>query len=152
VADREHVICVYNDCSGNNGQTKARTLYTQPDTWGPCVPVTDPSYNSYGNDHLAISSDGLVHAALLMDHRDCRYNVYYAYTTDHGATWSEHERVNDDTTGHKLNPDIGADSAGHVYLVWEDGRAGSNGVWFSTNNPAWVIEGPAPSAPHTAFH
>jgi hypothetical protein len=35
-------------------------------------------------------------------------------------------------------------------LVWEDGRVINPGVWFSTNNPAGVTEGPAPSARRAA--
>jgi hypothetical protein len=109
VADRAHVICDYNDDSRDNLQTKARTLYTPPDTWGPCTPVTDPSFDSYYHGSLAISADGLVHAALMMFYPAGRYDIYCAYSTDHGVTWSGRERVNDDTTGDKWNPDIGAE-------------------------------------------
>jgi len=67
----------------------------------------------------------------MMNRNDGRYDIYHAYSTDHGVTWSTPERINDDKTGEKRNPDIGADSAGYAYIVWEDGR----GIWFSTNNP-----------------
>ena len=134
VADAQHIICDYNcDHGGSNLLTEARTLFPC-DTWGPCRPVTDPSYNSYLCSALAISADGRIHTALMMNYRDGRYDACYAYSTDHGATWSRHERVNDDTTGDEFYPAIAADSAGHAYLVWEDGRQISPGIWFSTNN------------------
>jgi hypothetical protein len=79
----------------------------------------------------------------MMNYRDGRYDACYAYSTDHGVTWFRHERVNDDTTGDEFYPDIAADSAGHAYLVWEDGRQSSPGIWFSTNN--W-----SPNAEHPA--
>ena len=72
----------------------------------------------------------------MMNHNDGRYDIYHAYSTDHGATWSAPERVNDDKTGDKWNPDIGVDTAGYAYIVWQDGRASNPGIWFSTNNPA----------------
>jgi hypothetical protein len=143
VSDREHVICDYTNDHLDNELTKARTLYTPQDTWGPCRPITDPSYNSYYSGPLAISADGRVHAALMMNYRDGRYDTYYSYSTDHGATWSRCELVNDDTTGDKWSPTIAADDAGHAYLVWEDGRESSPGIWFSTNN--W-----SPNAEHPA--
>jgi hypothetical protein len=143
VCDRAHVICDYNNDHQNNQLTRARTLYTPPDTWGACKTITDPSYNSYYSGPLAISANGRVHAALLMNYRDGRYDIYYSYSTDHGATWSRHERVNDDTTDDKWSPAVAADSAGHAYLVWEDGRESGPGIWFSTNN--W-----SPNAEHPA--
>ena len=145
VADRTHVICDYSDDDADNILTKARTLYTPPDTWGPCKLVTGPSYNSYYSGPLAISADGRVHAALMMNCRDGRYDTYYSYSTDHGATWSPHERVNDDTTGDEWYPAIAADSAGHAYLVWEDGRQSGPGIWFSTNN--WTPNAKHPAVP-----
>jgi hypothetical protein len=145
VADRAHVICDYNDDSRENCVTKARTLCTPPDTWGPCNPVTDSSFNSYYCGALAISADGRVHTALMMNYRDGRYDVYSACSMDHGATWSGSERVNDDTTGDKYYPDIAADSAGHAYLVWKDGRESCPGIWFSTDN--WSPNARHPTQP-----
>jgi len=143
VADEQYIICDYTDNYANNGVTKARTLYTSPDTWGPCKAITDPSYNSYYSGPLAISADGRVHSALMMNYRDGRYDACYAYSTDHGVSWSRPERVNDDTTDDKFYPVVAVDSAGHAYLVWEDGRESGPGVWFSTNN--W-----SPNAQHPA--
>jgi hypothetical protein len=146
VADAQHVICDYNgDNGGDDAQTQARTLYTTPDTWGPRRPVTDRSYNSYYCGALAISPDGWVHTALMMNYHDGRYDACHAVSTDHGATWSRHERVNDDTTEDKFYPDIAADSAGHVYMVWLDYRSGDGEIWFSTNN--WSPNAEHPEQP-----
>ena len=134
VADREHVICGYIG-GYENGVTRTRTLYTTPDTWGQCKNVTDGSHNSYWVA-LAMSASGRVHAAQMMNRNDGNYGIYYAYSTDHGATWCAPERIDDDRTEDKCYPDIGADSVGYAYIVWEDWRAGNPGVWFSTNNPA----------------
>jgi hypothetical protein len=131
VADPQHVICDYSD----GFISEARTLFTQPDTWGrPCSVST--SYLL--SNKLAVSADGRVHMTLLSDDSIC-YLVYYSYSYDHGVAWSDRELVTDDTTG-KWRPDIGADSAGNVYLVWEDKRSRHDEVWFSTNNPAGIAE------------
>jgi hypothetical protein len=134
VADAQHVVCDYTD---NGSITEARTLYTQPDTWG----VPHFIGTSYANGaKLAISADGRVHTALMARHGGEPFLSFYALSSDHGVTWSEPELVNDDTTADRWDPDIAADSAGHANVVWEvDGGE----VWFSTNNPAAIAEQPS---------
>ena len=132
VADAQHVICDYSE----GRITEARTLYTQPDTWGGPHFV---SWSYYNGTKLAISADGRVHTALLSNDTIC-YLIYYAYSSDHGASWSDRELVNDDTTEGKWGPDIAADSAGNVYVVWQDSRNGRDEIWFSTRNPAGIAD------------
>jgi hypothetical protein len=131
VADAQHIICSY---TGDNAEV--RTLYAQPDTWGA------PHFvgNSYRGPKLATSADVRVHTALMARNNKGPYHTYYAFSSDHGVSWSEPELVNDDTTAAAYDPDIGADSAGHVYIVWRDLRYGQ--LWFATNNPAAVAEAP----------
>jgi hypothetical protein len=146
VADAQHVVCDYTGNSELSGQevTEARTFYTPPDTWGNPFRVTDLDtlYDSYYNGaELAISADGRVHTALMI----CRttsghYRTYYAFSSDHGVSWSERVPVNDDSTAESWDPDIAADSAGYVYVVWQDWRSGSGRIWFATNSPAGIAE------------
>ena len=135
IADRAHVICDYHGYD-----IAARTLYTQPDTWGsPCHIFS----SNYHGGKLAISADGRVHTALMAYDSVCgRYLTLYTFSSDHGVSWSEPEPVNDDSTEDNWDPDIGADSAGNVYVVWQDWRDGNPEIWFSTNNPAGVAEQP----------
>lgn len=138
VADAQHIVCDYT-----GGTTEARTLYTEPDTWGSpsLVSRLDSTqfWSYYNGAKLAISADGSVHTALMVcvDTSEAIYLPYYASSSDHGVTWSSPELVNDDPTANSWNPDIAADSAGHAYVVWQ---AGSGEVWFSTNNPLAIAE------------
>jgi hypothetical protein len=83
-----------------------------------------------------------VHTALtICDTSDWRYDVFYASSSNHGVSWSDLELVNEDTTTEMIwYPDIGADSAGHAYVVWTNANGGE--IWFSTNNPFAIAEGP----------
>ena len=132
VADAQHVIC---DCTWDS--TEARTWYTGPDTWG----VPHAIGYSLQDSRLAISADGRVHTALNGSGPGV-YLVYYASSSDHGFSWSAPVLVTDDTTAEKYDADIGADSAGHAYVVWRDQRDGRNEIWFSTNCPAGIAEEP----------
>ena len=153
VADAGHIICDYSgsmQASGSTTTTQARTLYTVADTWGPRVPVTkfDSLHLSELNgNNLAISPDGRVHVALMIyDLALMADGILYGFSTDHGATWSERERVNEDSGDNQSDPDIAADSAGFACLVWQDGRTGRQEIRFSTNNPLSVEESHKPQA------
>ena len=148
VADRDHIICDYfgsGPSAHDRMLAEARTFYTQPDTWGTPYPVTnlDSLRRLYYSGTLAISGDGGVHTALIVcDTAEVEwlYHMYYTSSSDHGVSWSDLELVDEDTTLSSGYPDIGADSAGHAYVVWPHGEAGQHRIWFATNNPSAVVE------------
>jgi hypothetical protein len=154
VADRDHIICDYfGDGLTVPGRdtmiAEARTFYTQADSWGAPAPMTnlDSLHELYYSGPLALSGDGCVHTALsvqdTIDHRD---NIYYTSSSDHGVTWSGLDLVSDDTTVECWYPDIGADLAGHACIVWYQPNASYGEIWFATNAPLGIEEGPKPQA------
>ncbi len=146
VADRDHIICDYFADPFRVGDTmiaEARTFYTQGDSWGTPAPMTnlDPDHELYYSGHLAISGDGGVHTALMVqDTFDWDDNIYYTCSSDHGVSWSDIELVSDDTIAHGWYPDIAADSTGHAYIVWYQPSAQSGEIWFATNAPLGIAE------------
>jgi len=154
VADRDHVICDYfGESRSARGRmlVEARTFYTQPDTWGTPYPVAnlDSLHHPYYSGALALSGDGRVHTALMVcDAAEVEwlYYVYYTSSADHGVSWSGLELVDEDTTLSSGHPDIGADSAGHAYVVWPHGDDGQFRIWFATNNPLAIAEEPGEPA------
>ncbi|MCX6841309.1 MAG: sialidase family protein [candidate division WOR-3 bacterium] len=133
VADAQHVVCDY---TGDRG-LEARTLYTEPDTWG--VPhVVGPAYQS---GKLAISADGSVHTVRQAGPPGGGpYYAYYDFSSDHGVSWSNPEPANDDTNAEAYDVDIAVNSDGHAFIVWRNLESG--GLWFATNNPAAIAEQP----------
>jgi hypothetical protein len=155
VADRDHIIRDYTGAGksfyGHQNFTESRTFYSGPDTWGTPCPVTslDSLHYLHYSGALALSADGRVHTALMIcDRSDSRYDVFYAFSSDHGVPWSDIELVNEDTTGGNWNPDIGADMEGHAYVVWTQGAK----IWFSTNSPAAITEQPTQPTGRTKAH
>jgi len=146
VADRDHIVCDY---SGNGRTvhdtiiTEARTFYTQGDSWGSPVRVTnlDSLHELYYSGALALSGDGRVHTALMVDDTALGYDIYYASSSDHGVSWSDIEPVYEDTILNNWYPDIVADSAGYAYVVWQHG-GGDGQIWFATNAPLGIAEVP----------
>ncbi len=145
-ADRDHIICDYFTDPYRVGDTmivEARTFYTQADSWGTPAPMTnlDPDHVLYYSGELAISGDGGVHTALMVqDTFDGDDNIYYTSSSDHGVSWSDLELVSDDTTVECWYPDIGADSTGHAYIVWYQPNASRGEIWFATNAPLGIAE------------
>ncbi|MBN2564854.1 MAG: exo-alpha-sialidase, partial [Candidatus Eisenbacteria bacterium] len=146
-ADRDHIICDYFSQPYRVGDTmivEARMFYTQADSWGTPARMTnlDSLHELYYSGHLAISGDGGVHTALMVqDTFDGDDNIYYTSSSDHGVSWSDLELVSDDTTVESWYPDIGADSAGHAYIVWYQPNASRGEIWFATNAPLGIAEG-----------
>jgi hypothetical protein len=147
VADRDHIICDYFGGAQSDGDSivaEARTFYMQADSWARPVRVTnlDSLHELYLSGALALSSDGRVHTALMVqDTAVSHYGTYYASSSDHGVSWSDIEIVHQDTIGSDFYPDIVVDMAGHAYVVWSNG-GGNSKIWFSTNNPAGIAEQP----------
>ena len=147
-ADRDHIICDYFSepyRAGDTSIAEARTFYTQGDSWGTPVPMTnlDSLHEVYYSGHLAISGDGRVHTALTVDNTANELeNIYYTSSSDHGVSWSDLEHVSDDTTMRCNWPDIGADSTGHAYIVWYQPNASHGEIWFATNAPLGIAEEP----------
>jgi hypothetical protein len=150
VADAQRIICDYTGRSGNSDilNTEARTLYTEPDTWGSPSLVsrldTTQFWSYYNGAKLAISADGRMHTALMVccDTAEALYLPFYVSSSDYGVTWSELELANDDTTAECWDPDIGVDSAGNAFIVWQQDPGERGEIWFSTNNPAAIAEQP----------
>jgi len=147
VADRDHIICDYFGNPLANNDTiiaESRTYYTQADSWGSPARVTnlDSLHELYYSGALALSGDGRVHTALMVqDTAVSHYGTYYTSSSDHGASWSDIEIVHQDTTGSDFYPDIVVDMAGYAYVVWSNG-GGDSKIWFSTNAPLGIAEQP----------
>jgi hypothetical protein len=145
VADRDHIICDYFGSTGFSSPlfAESRTFFMQPDTWGAphSVANLDSLHEVYLSGTLAISGDGGVHTALMVGNATgSHYNTFYTSSSDHGDSWSDPELINKDTTARTWYPDIGADSTGHAYVVWEDFDGERGTIWFSTNSPAGIAE------------
>ena len=69
-----------------------------------------------------VDTSGNVYA-VWQDGRSGNYDVCFSYLPS-GGSWSSPERVDDDegTTNHAEQPSMGVDSAGRVYVVWQDNR------------------------------
>ena len=151
VADEDHVITDYTgDGWVNQCVTMARTFFEQGDSWGPqcMVAELDTIYSTFTNgSKLAIDPSGDVHIGLMFDSREVQiWGIWYAYSTDHGITWSEREEVSNLPTVAQWDPNIAVDDNGFAYLVWQDMRNPKAQIWFSTNSPTGIV------TEHTSRH
>lgn len=88
---------------------------------------TNPNVpSSAGNNRRALArgSDGTLHTVYL---KGSSPNVYYAYSTDNGQTWTE-EAVTASGSGQTF-PAIAVDSANNVHVVWPGAGWGTNSVY-----------------------
>ncbi len=67
------------------------------------------------------------------DTRDGKYSIYFAKSTDGGATWSADIKISDQTSdADACPPSLAVDVSGNLFVVWNDNRNSGNwDVYFS---------------------
>ncbi len=118
------------------GCTPAREIYyrrslNNGQTWQPLVRIT----NRLGESEFpAMAVSGTVVHAVWVDRRDGNREIYYARSTDNGATWSANNRLTSNAAD-SVHPSI-AVSGSTVHVVWHDARAGSREVFYKRSTTA----------------
>jgi hypothetical protein len=80
---------------------------------------------------LARGSDGKLHAVYYRG--SAPSNIYYAYSTDGGATWTEEAVTAKTGTNHQVYPKLAVDSANNVHVIW-------TGLGWGTNSGKYNIQ------------
>ena len=123
---------------GRNGgwsvYTKRSTDYGA--TWGPDVLQ---SYNGGANSWFpSVCASGPNVVVVWEDNRDGGNDqLYYAHSTDYGATWAPEVRL---TFTPSFSPSLAA-SGPYVHLVWEDTRTGYD-LWYKRSTDGGATWGP----------
>lgn len=118
-------------------------------TWSTPVQVNDTDMGDQWTAVLAVDADDMLHAAWF-DSRSGNINLYYAFSTDGGTTWSPNLRITNAETPSNvfsLGEYIGlaADRNGVAYLLWTDGRDGGSAIYFART--AGLPQGPVDRFP-----
>jgi len=107
---------------GNNWTTNVRINSTQASPVNQISP--DLAWDAARNWLYAVWQDG----------RNGNYDIYFAYSTDYGSSWSTNLRLNDDVgSAAQLNPSIVVEPTGaapSIYVVWQDKRNGNDDVYI----------------------
>ncbi|HEX9567916.1 MAG TPA: sialidase family protein [Thermoplasmata archaeon] len=107
-------------------------------TWGTNHKINDDAGStSQWMVDLAIDSTGKVHAAW-EDGRTGAWNIFYANSTDRGATWTTNLRVSsEDTSGSYNRPgdyfSLQSGPNDYIYVVWTDGRGQNFDIYYARN-------------------
>ncbi len=80
---------------------------------------------------IAVDSGGTIYV-VWEDNRNGDWNIYFAKSIDGGDTWSDPNiRVNSANSSIQRNSKIAVDSAGTIYVTWEDDRNGDDDIYFA---------------------
>ena len=107
-------------------------------TWGTNHKINDDAGStSQWMVDLAIDGTGKVHAAW-EDGRTGAWNIFYANSTDRGATWTTNLRVSSEGTSGTYNRpgdyfSIEAGPNDYVYVIWTDGRGQNFDIYYARN-------------------
>lgn len=111
----------------------------RPNTWtfAPSVRVHPDESGQHIWADLDIALDGTLGLAWMDEHASGGYHIFYSLSTDHGASWSVPEKVDDRTTGaYSRFVSLDFTPSGTAVVVWEDNRTGLFNVYFSRRDPA----------------
>jgi len=99
-------------------------------TWSANIRVDDAPSGYQYSPSLAVGADGTLYAAWV-DSRNGNWDIYFARSTDGGATWSANIRVDDAPSGDQRYPSLAVGADGTLYAAWEDSRNGNYDIYFA---------------------
>jgi hypothetical protein len=102
-------------------------------TFSPNVRVNDTSSPTGGNySKIAVDTNGNIYV-VWADGRNGNLDIYFAKSTDGGATFSPNVRVDDTGALNKTQylPCLALDSQGNIYVAWKDERSGHHDIYFA---------------------
>ncbi len=122
----------YDNIGPDDGDSDYAVSHSKGQTWGAATALcTDTGLQI--RPRVISAPSGYLYA-VWEDERDDDGDIYIArYNPDVDVGWSIPVKVSDDTTGaEQREPNLAADAAGHVYVVWVDEREDVYGdVYFS---------------------
>jgi BNR repeat-like domain len=77
---------------------------------------------------IAVDAAGHLHA-FWQDYSPGNFELYYKKSTDGGDTWTANKRLTWNS-GDSATKDVGVDSAGHLYVIWQDNTPGHWEIYF----------------------
>lgn len=104
-------------------------------TWSEPVTVNDvPGCAREGLQDLAVGPDGRCFATWL-DHRNAAMELWFAESSDGGATWSRNEQLyqsSDRTICECCHPTALFDTAGNLGVMWRNAIGGNRDMWVAS--------------------
>jgi BNR repeat-like domain len=104
-------------------------------SWSTAKRISWTSGNSVNPD-IAADSSGRLHV-VWSDSAPGNNEIYYAKSTDGGATWTASQRITW-TLGSSGRPVIVVDPSGHLHVVWEDDTPGNNEIYYKKSTDGGV--------------
>ncbi|UCG46628.1 MAG: hypothetical protein JSU94_14105 [Phycisphaerales bacterium] len=102
----------------------------------------DAEGNNQMHTQIAVDSEGGVYA-VWDDYRNERWDIYFARSTDGGASFSANSKVSDNYSEmrYEAYPSLAVDGQKKVCVVWEDRRDSDVDIYFAGGRDETVSEG-----------
>jgi hypothetical protein len=90
--------------------------------WGQVIKISNMPGDSLA-PVIAIDSSGHLYVAWAnYDYNLFHYDIYFSYSTDNGATWSQEVNISNNPVN-STNPTAAVDNTGNIYVAWMDDHA-----------------------------
>jgi hypothetical protein len=106
---------------------------------------TPPNDGPEYGPQIACTEDGMVYVLWEDKRYGGEWDIFFARSTDYGATWEVDQRLDTDAPGayRSFRPQLACDENGGVYAAWEDWRGGYHHIYmsYSTDRGATWLPG-----------
>ncbi len=136
--DGDRVVVLWEDTRGGLSQVRANRSLDAGLTWlGEDVRLDDGTGPDGSSLEVSVAEQGDLVYAAWQDDRNGADDVYFARSTDAGATWSPDRRLDTDVLGVAASrgPRVAA-SGDRVVVVWQDDRDGAFDVRVNVSSDA----------------
>ena len=108
-------------------------------SWSTETRVNDPNDGNQVNPAIVIDgqSPNYAHVVWQDDRAGNQQDIFIATSSDGFATPTVSQQITSDTFD-QVEPAVTADSANTIYVVWTDGRNGSNDIYGAASNNPWT--------------
>ncbi len=87
----------------------------------------------------ATTSNGNTIYAVWMDERSGKYHIYFAKSTDNGATFTGHTKIDNSVNEVVCEfPDIAVSSTGRISVVWHSTSVSNTGIYYSESTDGGI--------------
>ncbi len=140
------LFAVWQDSRAGYNAIYSSRSYDNGTTWSPNKRVDDPFFNTSlpGQPSAMVTSNGTIYVVWEDNRRNTfDYDVFFAKSYNHGASFSKNARVDDGPAGSwQQKPSVVATGKGTIFVAWTDDRTGIlkiRGAYSLDGGAAWSV-------------
>ena len=119
-----------DETPGNNMDIFFTRSENNGSSWTQPVNLSNNAGNSY-DPTISTDSAGNINV-VWYDYTPGNLEIFYGRSINNGSSWTQPKNISNNT-GNSAYPAIATDSAGNIYVVWDDNTPGNMDIFFTSS-------------------